>query len=168
MNEKFQTDGRGRHNTITMWITPRPGLFMVVKIRCFPATYLEALLTSMSSNSQWKKKKKIISFKKALEDNMTPTVNKCVKLKSKLQLKCFSFLKRHLLGCINHRINYNDQGQWPLNTTADFGGIPLLILSDVLTRWMTLKGDNIYFLNSFIQIKYLLTQIKIIIIPTMT
>ena len=38
-------------------------------------------------------KKKFTSSKKALEDNMTPTVNKCVKLKSKLQLKCFMFLK---------------------------------------------------------------------------
>ena len=38
-------------------------------------------------------KKKITSSKKALEANMTRTVNKCVKLKSKLQLKCFMFLK---------------------------------------------------------------------------
>ena len=38
-------------------------------------------------------KKKFTSSKKALEDDMTPTVNKCVKLKSKLQLKCFMFLK---------------------------------------------------------------------------
>ena len=30
-------------------------------------------------------KKKITSSKKALEDNMTPTVNKCVKWKAKLQ-----------------------------------------------------------------------------------
>ena len=28
-----------------------------------------------------------------LQKNMTPTINKCVKLKSKLQLKCFMFLK---------------------------------------------------------------------------
>ena len=33
-----------------------------------------------------KKKKKIIFSKKALEDDMTQTVNKCVKSKSKLQL----------------------------------------------------------------------------------
>ena len=38
-------------------------------------------------------KKKITSSIKALEDNMTPTVNKCVKLKSKLQLKGFMFMK---------------------------------------------------------------------------
>ena len=38
-------------------------------------------------------KKKITSFKKVLEDDMTQTVNKCVKLKSKLQLKCFIVLK---------------------------------------------------------------------------
>ena len=36
---------------------------------------------------------KITSSKEAFVDNMTPTVNKCVKLKSKLQLKCFIFLK---------------------------------------------------------------------------
>ena len=35
----------------------------------------------------------VTSFKKALEDDMTQTVNKCVKLKSKLQLKCFIVLK---------------------------------------------------------------------------
>ena len=38
--------------------------------------------------SMKKKKKKIITFsKKALEDDMTQTVNKCVISKSKLQLK---------------------------------------------------------------------------------
>ena len=47
-------------------------------------------LWSMSSKSQWKI---IHLLQKALEDNMTPTVNKCVKLKSKLQLNCFMFLK---------------------------------------------------------------------------
>ena len=52
------------------------------------------------------------SSKKALEDNMTPTVSKYVKLKSKLQLKCFYVLEIcHLLGCINHSINCIDQGQ---------------------------------------------------------
>ena len=29
----------------------------------------------------------------------------------------------HLLECANHRINCTDQGQWPLNTTADCGGV---------------------------------------------
>ena len=38
-------------------------------------------------------KKKSPPPEKALEDNMTPTVNKCAKLKSKLQLKCFMLLK---------------------------------------------------------------------------
>ena len=59
MNDKCQTDGGRRHKTITMWITRPPEIFMVVKIRCFPATYLEALeiSTSKSSNRQWKKKK---------------------------------------------------------------------------------------------------------------
>ena len=55
MNDKCQTDGRVRHITITMWILRLPEIFMVVKIRCFPATYLEALSTSMLSNIQWKK-----------------------------------------------------------------------------------------------------------------
>ena len=41
-----------------------------------------------------KKKKKISSSKKkALENKMTLKDSKCVKLKSKLQLKCFIFLK---------------------------------------------------------------------------
>ena len=40
--------------------------------------------------SQWKKNHLL---QKALEDNMTPTVNKCYKLKSRLQLKRFMFLK---------------------------------------------------------------------------
>ena len=59
---------------------------MVVKIRCFPATYLEALeiSTSISSNRQWKKK--IHLLQKTLEDDMAQIVNKFVKLKSKLQL----------------------------------------------------------------------------------
>ena len=38
-------------------------------------------------------KNQFTSSKKALEDDMTQTVNKCVKLKSKLQLKCFKVLK---------------------------------------------------------------------------
>ena len=44
----------GRHKTITMLITRLPENFMVVKIWCFPATYLEALSTSISSSRQWK------------------------------------------------------------------------------------------------------------------
>ena len=39
------------------------------------------------------RKKLFTSSKKAFEDNMTSPVNKCVKLKSKLQLKRFVFLK---------------------------------------------------------------------------
>ena len=39
------------------------------------------------------KKKKITFSKKALEDDMTQTVNKCVKSKSKLQLKRLIVLK---------------------------------------------------------------------------
>ena len=50
----------------------------------------------------------------------------------------------HLLGCIIHRINCIDQGQWPLNTTADFGGFSNWFFSDVLTRWMKLKGIFIF------------------------
>ena len=38
-------------------------------------------------------KKKFTSSKKALVDDMSQTVNKGVKLKSKLQLKCFIVLK---------------------------------------------------------------------------
>ena len=37
--------------------------------------------------------KNFTSSKKALEDSMIPTVGKCVKVKSKIQLKCFIFLK---------------------------------------------------------------------------
>ena len=40
-----------------------------------------------------KKKKKKTSSKKALEDDLTQTVNKCVKSKSKLQLKRLIVLK---------------------------------------------------------------------------
>ena len=39
------------------------------------------------------KKKCSLHSKKALEDNMTSPINKCVKLKSKLQLKRSVFLK---------------------------------------------------------------------------
>ena len=118
-NDKVQINGNVRHNTTTTWIIRLPEMFMVVWIRYFPATYLESLLTSMLSSSQWKI---FTSSKKALEDSMTLTVNKCVKLKSKLQLKCFIFLKIcHLLGCVIQRINCIDQSKWPLNTTADCG-----------------------------------------------
>ena len=57
-------------------------------------------------------KKKITSSKKALEDDMTQTVNKCVKSKSKLQLKRLIVLKSvGLLECFKHRIKCIDQGQ---------------------------------------------------------
>ena len=50
---------------------------------------------------------------------MASTVNKCVKLKSKLQLKRFIFLKYVIyLGVSTTEKNCIDQGQWPLNTTA--------------------------------------------------
>ena len=55
MNDKCQTDGRGRHKTITMWKTWLPEIIMASTIRCFPATYLETLSTLISSNRQWKK-----------------------------------------------------------------------------------------------------------------
>ena len=67
---------------------------------------------------------------------------------------------RHLLWCINHRINCIDEGQLPLNTTAD-REISLLIWFSV-TYWLT-EWREYLFLNSFIQTKYLLAQIKIII-----
>ena len=102
--------------------------------------------------------KKFPSSKKAMEDIMAPTVNKCVKLKSKLQLKCFIFLK----SIIYLDVNCIDQGQWPLNTTADFGGFPYwLSVTYWLAEW---RWKGYLFLNSFIQMKYLLVQIKIIII----
>ena len=106
---------------------------MVVKLRCFPATYLEALSTLISSNRHWKKK--IHLLQKTLEDDMTETVNKCVKLESKLQLKCFIVLKSivYLSVTATHR---------PRSMTFKYDnwlwGISLQILSDVLTRWMTL------------------------------
>ena len=102
---------------------------------------------------------------------MIPTVNKCVKLKPKLQLKCFIFLKSviylgvsssHLLGCIIHRINCINQGQLPLNTTADFGGFPYWFS---VTYWLAeWRWKEYLIFNSFIQMKYLLAEIKIIII----
>ena len=139
-------DGGG-HKTITMWITRLPEIFMMVKIRCFPSTYLEALSTSISSNRQWKKH--FTSFKKTLEDFMTQTVNKWVKLKSKLQLKC--------------TVNCIDQGQWILNTTADCGWFPYWFsVTYWLAEWRC--SMECLVLNWFIQMKYLLAQIKIIII----
>ena len=63
---------------------------------------IDVVKQSMKKKKTKKKKKKqkknktkqtITSSKKALEDNMTPTVDKCVKLKSKLKLKCFTFWK---------------------------------------------------------------------------
>ena len=61
-----------------------------------------------------------------------------------ISVKTFFILEIcHLFWCIICRINYIDQGQWPLKPTAD-RGISLLILSDVLTRWMTLKGIFIF------------------------
>ena len=54
MSDIVQIDGRGRHNIITMLITLLPEMLMVVKLLCSLATDLEALSTSMSSNSQLK------------------------------------------------------------------------------------------------------------------
>ena len=90
MNDKCQTDGEGRHKTITMWIIRSPEIFMVVKIRYFSATYLEALSTSISSSHQWKKKS---PPPKKHWWMTSQTVNQCVNLKSKLQLKCFIVLE---------------------------------------------------------------------------
>ena len=48
---------------------------------------IDIVKPSMKKKKKKKKKKEIITFsKKALEDDMTQTVNKCVKSKSKLQL----------------------------------------------------------------------------------
>ena len=63
---------------------------MVVKIWLFSGNIFVGTLNI--DIRQWKKKKKkkkkkITSSKKALEDDMTQTVNKCVKSKSKIQLK---------------------------------------------------------------------------------
>ena len=70
--------------------------------------------------------------KKALEDDMTQTVNKCVKLKSKLQLKCFIFLKSAIY------LNVYWSRSMTFKYDSWLWGISLLILSDVLTRWMML------------------------------
>ena len=137
MNDKCQTDGGERHKTITMWITrlDLPEIFMVVKIRCFPATYLEALSTSISSNRQWKKH--FTAFKKALEDDRLRQSKKCVKLKSKLQLKCFIVFKSVIYLSVSTTEQY-----WSRSMIFKYDiwlwGISLLILSDVLTCWMTL------------------------------
>ena len=67
-----------------------------------------------------------------------------------------------LLGCIIHRINCTDQGKWPLNTTADFGGFPYWFS---VTYWLSgWRWKEYLFLNLFIQMKYLLAKIKTIII----
>ena len=55
-----------------------------------------------------KKKKKNHPSKKALVDDMTQTVNKCVKLKSKLQLKCFIVLKSVIYCVSTVLIKVND------------------------------------------------------------
>ena len=54
---------------------------------------IDIVKPSMKKKKKKKKKKKITSSKKALEDDMTQTVNKCVKSKSKLQLKRLIVLK---------------------------------------------------------------------------
>ena len=97
----------------------------------FSGNIFGALSTSMSSNRQWKKKS---PPKNALEDDMTQTVNKCVKSKSKLQLNCFIVLKSVIYLSVSTTvlilvIDLYDSWLW---------GISLLILSNVLTRWMTL------------------------------
>ena len=86
-------------------------------------------------------KKKFTSSKKALEDIMTLTANKCVKLKSKLQLKCFIILNSVIYLGVSNTVY---KLYWSRSMTFKYDswlkGISLLILSDVLTRWMTLKG----------------------------
>ena len=159
LNDKCQTDGRGRHNTITMWITQLPEIFMVVKILCFPAAYLEALSTSMSSNSQWKNNSP--PPKKHWRITRLRQSKNVSNQKSKLQLKCFMFLKSVIYLGVSHRINCIDLGQWPLNTAADFGGFPYWFsVMYWLAEWCCREYS---FLNSFIQMKYILAQIKIII-----
>ena len=51
MNDKCQTDGMGRHNSHNMNNTKTRNIHGGQN----SATYLEALSTSMSPNSQWKK-----------------------------------------------------------------------------------------------------------------
>ena len=142
MNDKYQTDGRGRHNTITMWIIQLPEIFIVVKIWCFLATYLEAHSTSMSSNSQWK----IIHL-------LQKSIGSMCQIKIQTTVKMFYVLDIcHLLGCINHHINCIDQGQWSLNTTADFRGFPYWFS---MTYWLAeWRWKEQLYLNSFIQMIY--------------
>ena len=104
-------------------------------------------------------KKKFHLLQKPLEDDMTETVNKCVKLESKLQLKCFIVLK-FIVYLWQPPI---DQGQWPLNTTADCGGFPYRFsVTYWLAEWRCSMESLV--LNWFIQMKYLLAQIKIFIV----
>ena len=84
MNDKCQTDGGEDTKQLQCEKTWLPEIIMASTIRCFPATYLETLSTSISSKRQWKKFR--LLQKKKLEDYMTQTINKCVKLKFKLQL----------------------------------------------------------------------------------
>ena len=131
------------------------------KIRCFPATYLEALSTSISSFEP-SMKKNISPPPKTLEDDMTQTVNKCVKLKFKTTVKMFCSFKIYL--SVSTTAYYlHVQGQWPLNTTADCGGFPYWFsVTYWLAEWRCSMASLV--LNWFIQMEYLLAQIKIIII----
>ena len=62
---------------------------MVVKIRCFPATYLEALSTQISSNSYWKKNKQKKKQTNKTKQKKNKQKNKQTKKK---QLKYLTFL----------------------------------------------------------------------------
>ena len=92
-------------------------------------------------NEKKKQKKK----KKKKQKNSPP---------SKLVKMFYSLEICHLLECVNHRINCTDQGQWPLNTTADCGGFPYWFS---VTYWLAEWHCSMEYLvfNWFVQMKYL-------------
>ena len=61
---------------------------------------------------------------------MTQTVNKCVKLKSKLQWKCLMVLKSVIYLSVSTTVSRSMTFKY----NSWLWGISLLILSDVLTR----------------------------------
>ena len=77
--------GKTQHNHNVNNTARLPEIFMVVKIRCFPATYLHF----QHQCRQTVNEKKITSSKNVLEDNMAPTVNKNDKLNQKTTVKMF-------------------------------------------------------------------------------
>ena len=140
---------------------------MVVKIRCFPATYLEALSTSMSSNSQWKKQNKKKKKKKKKKNNhylqksiggYDSDSQKMCPIEIRTTIKMFYILEIcHLRGCITVLIKVND-----LSIRQLTWGFPYWFSETYwLAEW---RWKEYLCLNSFIQMKYLLAQTKIIII----